>query len=111
MKTHVHHALEAALKKVGLTLDQVDQEFNKSRGWTWLVLQGKPQSPSILPLLPEFYRIIRERSIPAVNDLIREIVHDPALFNGSDRDAYLDGVEDATAYLLQKIRERELKHA
>jgi len=77
MKTHVHHAVEAALKKCGISLDQMDNIMKKSAGWTWLVLQGKSNSPSLLPLLPEFYRVIREKSTIIMNQLVRDIFQEP----------------------------------
>jgi len=43
--------------------------------------------------------------------MIRVAQGDPDLLNCNHQDSYLDGVEDATNYLLQKIREREIKHA
>ena len=111
MKTHCHHAMEAALKKCGYTMDQVDNMMNKSPGWTWLVIQGKPNSPSLMPLFPDFYRIINEKSSVMAIELIRDIFQDPTIANGNQKDAYLDGIEDMTAFILQKMREREKENA
>jgi len=104
MKTHGHHAVEAALKKCGYTMDQVDVELNKSRGWTWLVLQGKKTSPCLLRLLPEFYQLIRERDASAATVMAGDI------FKTNDFNqlhSYLDGCEDMIRLFTDKFKIRE----
>jgi hypothetical protein len=107
MKTHVHFAIENALKRVGMTMDQMDGHFRKCQGWSWLVLQGKKNSPNILPLLPAIYKMIyREHKIIAL-DMIREIFGDKNINNGNMEDSYLEGFHSATSYLLKKMKERK----